>query len=386
MATIKRQRADGNWEYLQMTGEDLNTMKNDIVVHQSDYVKHQGFGITTGLDNNYSVTLFPPPNTYLDGMCIVIAVHSNSNGVCTLNINGLGSKKLKKPDGSDVVDLKQNCVYTFTFYDNAFVLQGEGMKQHGNEFHSESFMPVAGGNFTGPISINGKPVVVDNIDSDPADITYYVRSNGDDSNDGKKETTAFRTFDKAMSMWKTITTGGKRTFDIGAGVDLTNHREWKVENKFGGDFVFNFNNVHEIAPQFENLKCRVRVERFTRYDSGILGNQTYGEPCYANRCDFVDIDQMKVDRRGKNAGFYAVSFSRTRGRIGESEFLGTDNGIYVEDFSSVFLWMVKGQVKNSYGIPIRATLGGIVDAAIFNITGATVLFEESTGGRVFGIK
>ncbi|KOP70975.1 phage tail protein [Cytobacillus solani] len=33
MATIKRQRADGSWEYIQITGEDVNTLKNDVVAH-----------------------------------------------------------------------------------------------------------------------------------------------------------------------------------------------------------------------------------------------------------------------------------------------------------------------------------------------------------------
>ncbi|WP_075209087.1 tail fiber protein [Cytobacillus solani] len=36
MATIKRQRADGSWEYIQMTGEDVNTLKNDIVAHLAE--------------------------------------------------------------------------------------------------------------------------------------------------------------------------------------------------------------------------------------------------------------------------------------------------------------------------------------------------------------
>lgn len=40
MATIKRQREDGNWEYLQLTGEDVNTLKNDFVTHLADKVQH----------------------------------------------------------------------------------------------------------------------------------------------------------------------------------------------------------------------------------------------------------------------------------------------------------------------------------------------------------
>lgn len=36
MATLKRQRKDGNWEYLQMTGEDVITLKNDVEAHLAD--------------------------------------------------------------------------------------------------------------------------------------------------------------------------------------------------------------------------------------------------------------------------------------------------------------------------------------------------------------
>lgn len=36
MATIKRQRADGSWEYIQMTGEDVITLKNEIAAHLAE--------------------------------------------------------------------------------------------------------------------------------------------------------------------------------------------------------------------------------------------------------------------------------------------------------------------------------------------------------------
>ncbi|WP_419392874.1 hypothetical protein [Cytobacillus praedii] len=40
MTTLKRQRVDGNWEYLQMTGEDVITLKNDVAAHLADNTKH----------------------------------------------------------------------------------------------------------------------------------------------------------------------------------------------------------------------------------------------------------------------------------------------------------------------------------------------------------
>lgn len=151
---------------VQLSNQGLLEVKQQIgsveqltAAHSTDYVKHQGFGITTGENNNYSITLSPSPKAYVDGMFIVIAVHLNSSGGSTLNINGLGSKPLKRSDGSEVTDLKQNGIYTFRYSatTEAFVLQ-EGLKMHGNEFHTEPYMPISGGDFTGPITVNGKPV------------------------------------------------------------------------------------------------------------------------------------------------------------------------------------------------------------------------------------
>lgn len=40
MPTLKRQRKDGNWEYLQITGEDVIILKNDVAAHLADGTKH----------------------------------------------------------------------------------------------------------------------------------------------------------------------------------------------------------------------------------------------------------------------------------------------------------------------------------------------------------
>lgn len=373
--------------------EQIESVEQQTEAHSSDYVKHQGFGITTGENNNYSLNLSPSPNAYVDGMCIVIAVHLNSNGGSTLNINGLGSKPLKRSDGSEVTDLKQNGIYTFRYNTatGAFVLQGEGMKIHGNEFHAEPYMPISGGDFTGQITVNGKPVGIDDVDADPLDITYFVRLNGNDNNDGKSEATAFRTLGKAMSMWKTVTTGGKRTFNIGAGVNLTTdltdiNRTWKVNNKFGGDFLFEFNNAHAFCFHFENIQARFRIQNFERYNSGVLVNNAYGGYCNVNNCMYVDISGMKCDQTGKISSYAGVEFNRSQGRVGESVY--TQLGVWAitaHSNSNVYVWMTTGTVNSSYIVPYFATGGSIMSVYAGAITGAAIIKEESDGGLIIGV-
>ncbi|MBS4188657.1 hypothetical protein KHA94_00285, partial [Bacillus sp. FJAT-49705] len=235
----------------------------------------------------------------------------------------------------------------------------------------------------------------DEIDDNPADLTYYVRANGNDDNDGLSEATAFRTFGKAMSMWKRFTFGGKRTFNIGSGVDLTpdltpNHREWKVEYKWGGEFVFDFNNAHELVPQFEHIRCKVRIQNFTRFHSGIFDGLTVGEWCSFENCLFVDVNNVKVDftkvsPEGYSANTPAFNFTQTRGRVGEATITKVRTMLHAGEFSFVFVYNPKGTVRESSDIPFNAYNGAIIDCLLYGITGATTKFQVDRGGQVFGI-
>lgn len=106
----------------------VNEVKGEVTEHQADYVKHPGFGVTVGTNNAYTVTLNPAPTAYVDGLGIAVAIHDDSTGAATLNVNGLGAKPLKKANGNDVTNLKANGVYTFRYNASTgnFILQGEG--------------------------------------------------------------------------------------------------------------------------------------------------------------------------------------------------------------------------------------------------------------------
>ncbi|MED3572870.1 hypothetical protein [Cytobacillus praedii] len=230
----------------------------------------------------------------------------------------------------------------------------------------------------------------DDIDREAADISYYVRTTGNDDNDGKSEATAFATLGRALREWKPITIGGKRTFNIGEGVDLSEsltpiHRELVIKNKFGGDFVFNFNSAHALNIVFENLQCKIRVENFEKYNSNIL-EFGMGEGCYVENCQMVDFNNVTCNLSGKESSYAAFYFSRSRGRVGEATFTSYRPWIIAADAHSfVFVWMPKGTMRDNTEIPYRASGGAIIDVLGNQVTNATVLKEEEDAGRVFGV-
>jgi hypothetical protein len=129
----------GSWTQVETTSgaqTKANTAESNaktysdtqLGTHTSDYVKHPGFGSTTGTANTYAITLSPVPTSYLDGMAVSVKINVDSTGASTLNVNGLGAKGLKKANGTDITNLKANGVYTFRYNSSTgnFIVQGEG--------------------------------------------------------------------------------------------------------------------------------------------------------------------------------------------------------------------------------------------------------------------
>jgi hypothetical protein len=99
-----------------------------LATHSADYVKHPGYGVTTGSANAYAVTLNPAPTSYVEGMAISVKINVDNTGPSTININNLGAKAIKKPNGNDVSagNLKAGSIYTLRYNGTNFILQGEG--------------------------------------------------------------------------------------------------------------------------------------------------------------------------------------------------------------------------------------------------------------------
>lgn len=124
--------------------------KEEVTTHKNDYVKHPGIATTTNNGNAYVVTLDPAPSTYENGMGLVLTINADSTGACTVNVNRLGAKPIKKANGNAVTNLKKNGVYTLRYStaQSAFILQGEG----------------GSGNATASDILSGKTASTDNGD------------------------------------------------------------------------------------------------------------------------------------------------------------------------------------------------------------------------------
>lgn len=57
------------------------------------------YSLDTGVADAYVVTLVPAPTAYAAGMLLVMKVANNNTGACTVNVNGLGVKSIKKTHG-----------------------------------------------------------------------------------------------------------------------------------------------------------------------------------------------------------------------------------------------------------------------------------------------
>jgi hypothetical protein len=113
---------------LNQIGQEINDNSASINNHISDYVRNPGYAVATGSADNYAVTLTPAATEYVDGMAVAVKINVDNTGASTINVNGLGAKAIKKPNGNDVSagNLKAGSIYTLRYNGTNFILQGEG--------------------------------------------------------------------------------------------------------------------------------------------------------------------------------------------------------------------------------------------------------------------
>ena len=122
MATLKRQRTNGEWEYVQVVGSDTISAFD---THLADYVRQPAFAATTGTSTAYTVTLNPVPISIVDGFGITIVPHIDSGATPTLNINGLGAIALKTQSG-EAMTMLANTPYSFKKVGTDFLADSSG--------------------------------------------------------------------------------------------------------------------------------------------------------------------------------------------------------------------------------------------------------------------
>jgi hypothetical protein len=123
------QSVNGQTGNVNLTASDVGAVsQEDFDEHLADYVKHPAYAVATGSANAYSVTLNPAPTSYVEGMAIAVKINVDNTGAATINVNGLGAKAIKKPNGNDVSagNLKAGSIYTLRYNGTNFILQGEG--------------------------------------------------------------------------------------------------------------------------------------------------------------------------------------------------------------------------------------------------------------------
>ncbi|WP_153123289.1 hypothetical protein [Peribacillus tepidiphilus] len=108
--------------------QEVATLEQAQASHLADYVQHPAYGVASGSANSYSVTLNPAPTSYVEGMAVSVKINVDNTGSSTININNLGAKSIKKPNGNDVSagNLKTGSIYTLRYNGTNFILQGEG--------------------------------------------------------------------------------------------------------------------------------------------------------------------------------------------------------------------------------------------------------------------
>lgn len=87
------------------------------------------YGSDAGGDDTYAVTLSPSPTSYVEGMKVAFKPTTANTGACTLDLNGLGAKSIKKNVAEDLStgDIKAGQI-VFVMYDgtNFQVVSGGG--------------------------------------------------------------------------------------------------------------------------------------------------------------------------------------------------------------------------------------------------------------------
>jgi ribosomal protein S19 len=80
-------------------GTALTDYADVASVQKSSYL----YALASGSPTVYVVTLSPVPAAYTTGMTVIFKVGSGdtNTGACTINVNSLGAKSIKTPDGSD---------------------------------------------------------------------------------------------------------------------------------------------------------------------------------------------------------------------------------------------------------------------------------------------
>lgn len=104
----------------------VKDLDEEIAAHKADYIQHTPYAIATGNDS-YAVSI-PGISSLVEGMSVKIKFTSANTGACTLNINGLGAKEIRKSNGNALSsgNIKAGQICHLVYTGSVFQLLGEG--------------------------------------------------------------------------------------------------------------------------------------------------------------------------------------------------------------------------------------------------------------------
>ncbi|HHV75528.1 MAG TPA: hypothetical protein GXX41_13020 [Thermoanaerobacterium sp.] len=137
-------------------------LSSDLATHSAD-VLHVPYAVATGSANAYTVTI-SGITSYKEGLAIAVKINTDNTGASTINVNGLGAKSIKKPNGNDVVagNLKANSIYTLRYNGTNFILQGSdsaGNATAADVLAGKTFSNDSNTNITGTMVNNGAVII-----------------------------------------------------------------------------------------------------------------------------------------------------------------------------------------------------------------------------------
>lgn len=215
------------------------------------------------------------------------------------------------------------------------------------------------------------------IDARTETVYFYVRTTGNDNNDGSSLATPFLTFHKAITTLKKINFG-TRIIDVGVGVSLASsggidYRTFTFKHYFGGTIEFRFNYAHAISFSFQNMKGTLILKDFDKYDD------TEDSFTFSG-CEEVLIENATVNRTGKFSTSTVFEFMNTRAQISNVNYVNFQGTAISSDFSYVYINDMTGNLANASYYTFTASRNGLIEGYC-DIPNWD--YDEKTRGSVF---
>lgn len=233
-------------------------------------------------------------------------------------------------------------------------------------------MPITGGNFTGPVTLNGKPLGEEHVDARTSQVTIFVSaSSGNDANDGSQSYLAVKTFDKAVKLLKKINFGVRQIFLVDL-VDLSpsanngiDYREFDFRDYLGGEIILNFNNTGtKMSPKFTNVAAKVSLLNGMSYEKTPDGYGGGTQTTFNNVTE-IRMENWTINRSGYSNNYSGIYISNCQwALIYLCKFHNIGSRlISIRDKSNVYVSSPSGTGNSGthWGADYGSTIGGILN-------------------------